>query len=162
MSDLATSNQQLETRTSQVFRSHYNSQVKREFLGCRLIRCVMKNYKDLEVYQEAKNLAIEVHIQSISFPKFELYEEGSQIRRSSKAIAALIAEGYGRRRYKAEFIKYLIYALAECDETMVHLDFLNKTGSMKLEKYSELSERYDELGKRLNTFTQWVIKKFVA
>jgi four helix bundle protein len=122
----------------------------------------MKSYKDLEIYQEAKALAVNVHQCSMSFPKFELFEEGSQVRRSSKAIAALIAEGFGRRRYKAEFIKYLVYALAECDETMVHLDFLHETGSMKVEAYRELTNRYDQLGRRLNKFTQWVVRQFVA
>ncbi|MFT4153966.1 four helix bundle protein [Parafilimonas sp.] len=62
----------------------------------------MKSYKDLDVYKESKRLTIEVHKMSISLPKFELYEEGSQIRRSSKAVTTAIVEGYGRRRYKAD------------------------------------------------------------
>lgn len=65
----------------------------------------MKSYRDLKIYKEAKTLAIQVHQMTLILPKFELYEEGSQLRRSSKAIAALIVEGYGRRRYKQEFIK---------------------------------------------------------
>ncbi|MFZ0282814.1 MAG: four helix bundle protein, partial [Bacteroidales bacterium] len=70
----------------------------------------MSSYKDLEIYQIAFALAKRVHIASFKLPAFELYEQGSQIRRSSKSIKDQIAEGYGRRRYKAEFIKYLIYA----------------------------------------------------
>jgi len=57
----------------------------------------MKSYKDLDIYKESKQLAIEVHKLSLMLPKFELYEEGAQIRRSSKAITSLICEGYGRR-----------------------------------------------------------------
>ncbi|MDX1936734.1 MAG: four helix bundle protein [Flavihumibacter sp.] len=68
----------------------------------------MKSYKDLDIYKESKQLAIEVHKLSLMLPKFELYEEGAQIRRSSKAITSLICEGYGRGRYKGEFIKYLV------------------------------------------------------
>src|SRR6187402_2885508 len=89
----------------------------------------MKSYRDLDIYKDSKNFAVEVHKMSLSLPKFELYEEGSQIRRSSKSVTSSIVEGYGRRRYKADFIKYLIYAQAECDETIVHLDFLFETGS---------------------------------
>lgn len=63
----------------------------------------MKSYRDLEVYKESKRLAIDVHKMTMTLPKFEMFEEGSQIRRSSKAITSLIVEGYGRRRYKAEF-----------------------------------------------------------
>ncbi len=84
-------------------------------------------------------------------------KRGSQIRRSSKAVATLIAEGYGRRRYKADFIKFLIYAQAECDETIVHLDFLFETESFKDENvYNKLKTEYDSLSKRISKFIQWV------
>ena len=96
----------------------------------------MKSYRDLDVYKESKRLAIVIHKLSLTLPKFELYEEGSQIRRSSKAVISLIVEGYGRRRYKADFIKYLVYTQAKCDETIVHIDFLFETASIKsLETY---------------------------
>ena len=91
----------------------------------------MKSYKDVDIYQESKRLAVEVHKSSLSLPKFELYEQGSQIRRSSNAVTTAIVEGYGRRRYKADFIRFLIYAQSACDETILHLDFLFETGSLK-------------------------------
>jgi four helix bundle protein len=90
----------------------------------------MKSYRDLEVYKESKKMAVEVHKMSLTLPKFELFEEGGQVRRSSKSVTAMIVEGYGRRRYKADFIKYLVYSQAECDETMTHLDFLFETKSL--------------------------------
>jgi len=86
----------------------------------------MKSYRDLNIYKESKKLAIDIH-KLLSLPKFELYEEGSQIRRSSKAVSTSIVEGYGRRKYKADFIRFLIYAQAECDETIEHLDYLFET-----------------------------------
>lgn len=117
----------------------------------------MKSYRDLDVYKESKRLAIAIHKESLTFPKFELYEEGSQIRRSSKAVTSLIVEGYGRRRYKADFIKYLVYSQAECDETIVHLDFLFETASFKnAETYKLLKQDYDTLSKKINKFIQWV------
>lgn len=117
----------------------------------------MKSYRDLEVYKESKRLAIDIHKMSLALPKFELYEEGSQIRRSSKAIASLIIEGYGRRRYKADFIKYLVHAQSECDETIVHLEFLHETQSLKdVTAFEILSSGYDSLGKQINKFIQWV------
>lgn len=116
----------------------------------------MKSYRELDIYNDSKKLAIEVHRLTLILPKFELYEEGSQIRRSSKSVPAMIVEGYGRKRYKADFIKYLIYAQAECDETIVHLDFLFETESLKdKNKYDDLRGRYDLLSKRINKFTQW-------
>ncbi len=117
----------------------------------------MRSYRDLEIYQESKRLAIEVHGISMSLPKFEMYEEGSQIRRSSKSVTSMIVEGYGRRRYKADYIKYLIYAQAECDETIVHLDFLFESESYTDKtKYEQVKTEYDSLSRRINKFTQWV------
>jgi len=117
----------------------------------------MKSYRDLEIYQESKQLAIRVHKLSLIFPKFELYEEGSQVRISSKAVTSSIVEGYGRRRYKADYyIKHLIYAQSECDETIVHLDFLFETGSLKdKSEFDQLRVEYDLLSKRINKFIQW-------
>ena len=116
----------------------------------------MKSFRDLDIYVESKRLAIEVHKESLKLPKFELYEEGSQVRRSSKAVSALIVEGYGRKKYKADFIKYLIYALAECDETIIHLEFLIETDSTKdRQGFEKMITEYHTLSKRLNTFITW-------
>jgi four helix bundle protein len=117
----------------------------------------MKSYRDLDIYKESKRLAIEIHELSLILPKLEMYEEGSQIRRSSKSVTSNIVEGYGRGRYKADFIKYLVYSQSECDETIVHLDFLFETGSLTdKSKYEELNKEYDSLSRRINKFTQWV------
>ena len=69
----------------------------------------------------------------------------------------MIVEVYGRRRYKAEFIKYLVYAQSECDETIVHLDFLFETESLKGKQlFEKLKQEYDILSKKINKFIQWV------
>jgi four helix bundle protein len=73
---------------------------------------IMKSYKDLEIYQMAFRLALEVHKMSLTLPNYEMYEQGSQVRRSSKRVKDTIVEGFGRRRYKNDFVKYLVYAQA--------------------------------------------------
>lgn len=121
----------------------------------------MKSYRDLDFYKQSKALAIQIHRMSLSLPKFELYEEGSQIRRSSKAVTNAIVEGYGRRRYKAEFIRYLVFAQVECDETIEHLGFLFETEPMSNRAlYEYLHSQYNVLSKQLNKFIQWVELKF--
>lgn len=117
----------------------------------------MKSYQDLDIYKESKELAIEFHKMTLLLPKFEMFEEAGQIRRSSKSVTSMIVEGYGRRRYKADFIKYLVFAQAECDETIVHLGFLKETGSLdKEEVYQSLYSGYEVLSKKINKFIQWV------
>src|SRR5258708_22026999 len=97
----------------------------------------MKGYKDLDIYKESKRLATEVHKIRLTLPKFELFEEGGQVRRSSKSVTSMIVGVYGRRRYKADFIKYLVYAQSGCDETIVHLHFLFETQSLRDKEWYE-------------------------
>jgi len=115
------------------------------------------SYLDLEIYQLAHKWAIKVHFMSLRLPKFEMFEEGSQIRRSSKSVSLNVVEGFGRRRYKAEYIKYLTYAHASCDETIEHLRILFETESLDKDTYDEFSQAYDELGRKINKFIQAVI-----
>ena len=119
----------------------------------------MKNYRDLEIYQLAYDLALEVHKMSMTLPKYELYEQGSQIRRASKSIKDNIVEGYGRRRYKAEFIRYLIFAHASCDETISQLNMINEI-HFKDEPLDHLLVEYDKLGRKINNFLQYVAKSW--
>ncbi len=86
-----------------------------------------KSYRDLDIYKKAHKLAIEIRQMTLKLPKFEIYEEGNQIKKSSKSIKNTIVEGFGRRRYKQEFIKFLTYSIASCDETIDHLDTLYET-----------------------------------
>ncbi len=90
-------------------------------------------------------------------PKFEMYEEGSQIRRSVKSVRSAIVEGYGRRAYKQEFIRFLTYAIASNDETRDHLETLRETGSLTDQAlYATLIDQLDKLGRKLNLFIQSV------
>lgn len=123
-----------------------------------------QSYRDLEIYRIAHKLAIEVHRMSLTkLPKFEMYEEGRQIRKSSKSIANTIVEGFGRRRYKNEFILFLTYALASCDETQEHLDTLFETESLKdKESYDYFVSNYEILGKKLTKFIQAIEQGHLA
>ena len=115
------------------------------------------SYKKLQIWMLARDVVIEVHEMTLRLPKFELYEEGSQIRKSSKTTKAAIVEGYGRRRYKLEWIKFLIYSLSSNDETMDHLENLWDTKSLCDEAvFKNLQSKIELLGKMLNKFLQTV------
>lgn len=116
------------------------------------------SYQSLDIWQLAKQASIEIHTMTLNrLPKFELYEQGSQIRRSSKSVRSNIVEAYGRREYKQDFVMRLTYALASNDETIDHLDTLRETGSLTDEAlYARLHENLTHLGKKLNHFIQAV------
>jgi len=120
----------------------------------------MKSYRDLKIYKLSYALAVEVHKFSLTLPQYERYEEGSQVRKSSKGITSCIAEGYGRKKYKAEFIKFLVYAHASCDETILHLNFLKDTHNDNVSKVKPLIDSYEELGAKINRFIQYVEKEW--
>ena len=122
------------------------------------------SYRDLEIWKLAREAAVAVHRMTIQeLPKFEMYEEASQIRRSVKSVRSNIVEGYGRRRYKQEFIRFLVFAHASCDETIDHLEGLFETGSLGNEAtYHDLQARLDLLGRKLNAFIQGVTREHIS
>ncbi|MBI4743321.1 MAG: four helix bundle protein [Actinobacteria bacterium] len=109
-------------------------------------------YERLEVYKRAMELSLVIHRISLDFPKHELHELGSQVRRSSKSIATNIAEGYGRKYYEKDFRKFLINALASTDETKVHLDYACKLDYISKEIFENLEKQYQILGRQLSAF----------
>jgi four helix bundle protein len=122
------------------------------------------SYRDLEIWKLARTLVIDIHAMTLTkLPKFEMFEEGGQIRRSSKSVKSTIVEGYGRRRYKQEFIRFLTYGLGSCDETVDHLETLFETKSLTDETlYENLFGQLQTLGKKLNLFIQSVEKSHIS
>jgi four helix bundle protein len=122
------------------------------------------SYKNLEIWQLARQLVIDIHAMTLNkLPKFEMFEEGAQIRKSSKSVKSTIVEGYGRRRYKNEFIRFLTYAMGSKDETVDHLEMLFETGSLTDEDlYNDLIERLDKLGRKLTLFIKSVSKSHLS
>jgi four helix bundle protein len=135
---LATRNSQLVTRNPQI---------------------MAKSYLELEVYKLSFDLFIETHQFSFKMPKHEMYELGSQLRRSADSVNSNIVEGYGRRVYKNDFIKFLIYSHASNDETINHLRKIKHLYPNLIES-DNLIERYDILGRRLNAFIDYVRKNW--
>jgi len=114
------------------------------------------NWKKYEVWQIADELVCEIHQMTLNdLPKFEMFETGSQIRRSIKSVKANIVEGFGRKAYQQDFVHFLIIAFASNCETIDHLETLIKTKSLNnIKKYEELTEMLDKLGRKLNLLIQ--------
>ncbi len=118
----------------------------------------MKTYKDLEIYKLSYDLAIKVHKMSLKLPQYEMYEEGVQVRKSSKGITSCIVEGYGRKKYKAEFSRFITYSHASCDETILHLNFIRDTHDFIQKEVGSLIVSYEKLGKKISRFIDFVEK----
>lgn len=114
------------------------------------------SYRDLEIYTTSLELFYKLHPLSLKLPKYELYELGSQIRRSSDSIVSNIVEGYGRKRYKADFVKFLVYAHSNSDETICHLEKLYCLYPEIMQDHKDLKSDYEKLGAKIWSFIRYV------
>jgi len=111
---------------------------------------MLQGHRDLKVYQLAYKLAMEIFHLSKSFPREEIYSLTDQIRRSSRSVAANIAEGFRKRRYPNHFVSKLTDSDAEATETQVWIDFSFDCGYLSKENHDRLTAGYEEVGRMLS------------
>jgi four helix bundle protein len=111
----------------------------------------LKGHRDLKVYQLAYKLAMEIYHESKAFPKDERFSLTDQIRRSSRSVAANIAEGFRKRQYPKMFLSKLADSDGEAAETQVWIDVARDCGYMPIKRRDELTKGYEEVGKMLGT-----------
>ena len=109
-----------------------------------------RSFRELKVYQAARGAALQVFELSKSFPREERYALTDQIRRSSRAVKAMLAEAWARRRYKAAFINKIDEALGEANETQSWLDDALDDQYVTAESFKELDTRYQAIGGMLS------------
>ncbi|MBP7275265.1 MAG: four helix bundle protein [Kiritimatiellae bacterium] len=114
----------------------------------------MSGYRELNIYKESHRLGVGIHKFSLKLPKYELYESGAQIRRASKSISANIVEGYGRRRYVADYVRFLTYAQSSCDETHEWITYIHELHRELSDEALQLLKLADTLGRQINVFIQ--------
>jgi len=114
------------------------------------LRDGMREHRDLRIYQLAYKLAMEVFRLSRTFLQDERYSLTSQIRQSSRSVAANIAEGYRKRQYRNMFVSKMADCDAEATETLVWLDFARDCGCLLSENHRILTEGYEEVGRMLS------------
>ena len=106
-------------------------------------------YRDLKVYQLAYKLAMEIFHISKAFPRDEVYSLTDQVRRSSRSVAANLAEGFRKRKYRNAFVNKLTDCDSEAAETQVWIDFAFDCGYLSKENHDRLIEQYEEVGRML-------------
>ena len=111
---------------------------------------VAKSFRDLQVYQLARESSKMVFEVSKGFPREERFSLTDQIRRSSRAVGAMIAEAWARRRYKAAFINKIDEAMGEAMETQSWLDTAIDAGYLDKLRFDELNSRFQAVGGKLS------------
>ena len=111
----------------------------------------IKDFTDLLVYQKAYEQSLEIHQETMKFPKTEQYELCSQMRRASKGICANIAEGFGKQNIsKAEFKRFLLMAMGSADEMRVWVRYSFDLGYINESQWQSWSKSYADIAKMLN------------
>jgi len=106
---------------------------------------MIRTHNELEVYQIAFKTAQKIHQLTIHFPIEERYSLTDQIRRSSRSVAANLAEAYRKRRYPKAFVSKLSDAEGEAAETQVWLQFARSFGYLSQDEEQQLSSLYDQI-----------------
>ncbi|HLX12661.1 MAG TPA: four helix bundle protein [Bacteroidota bacterium] len=120
-------------------------------------KTTIKSFRDLKVYQHLFALHLEVNELTLKFPKHEMYELGSQLRRSSNSIPANLAEGWNSKHLNI-YLEGLNRAQGELRETDHHLDVAHRKGYLPKDLYESIRMRYEECGKMLSGLEQSLIR----
>src|SRR2546423_4331232 len=109
-----------------------------------------RSFRELKVYEKAREAAKQVFVVSKEFPREERFALTDQMRRSSRAVKAILAEAWARRRYKAAFINKIDEALGEANETQSWLDDALDAQYLSAADFRDLNERYQAIGGMLS------------
>lgn len=119
------------------------------------------SYKELKVYLNAFQAAMEIFHETKDFPRSETYSLVDQMRRSSRSVCSNVAEAWRKRRYKAAFIAKLSDAESEACETQVWLEFACKCDYLDEDSFNHLSGLYDrvlgQLVRMIEHADKWLI-----
>jgi four helix bundle protein len=122
----------------------------------------IQSHKELRVYQNAMDAAMEIFQITKNFPPEEKYSLVDQIRRSSRSVCVNIAEAWRKRRYKAAFIAKLSDAEAEACETQVWIEFSSRYDYINTDTARKLDTGYDQILAQIvlmiDKAEKWVIK----
>jgi four helix bundle protein len=112
---------------------------------------IVRSFEDLEVYQRAYKLALELHKLTLEFPRIEQFALADQIRRASKSICANIAEGFARQHISTpDFHRYVVLALGSSDEMKVWIRFSLDLGYVPAETAKRLRDDYATVSRMLH------------
>lgn len=104
-----------------------------------------KSFRDLEVYQNGLELAVEIHEFCKTLPIEERYVLANQMRKASRSVCSNISEAWRKRRYKAAFVSKLSDSETEAAEMQAWLDVSLKLKYMNEDSYADFDRRYEQV-----------------
>jgi four helix bundle protein len=113
-----------------------------------------KTFKDLRVYQKAREVSRVVFHLSKAFPKEEMYSLTDQIRRGARSVGAQIAEAWGKRRFEKHFVSKVTDADAEQLETQHWVSEALDCGYISSADAIQLNSGLEEVGRMLNSMME--------
>jgi four helix bundle protein len=119
------------------------------------------SYKDLRVWKQSVDLALEIYRQTQNFPKNELYGLTSQLRRAAVSVPSNIAEGKGRSSDK-ELILFLHHSRGSLLELETQLFIARKLGYIEEPEAKHLLDQVENLAKALNALINALRKPIAA
>lgn len=111
----------------------------------------MYNYERLIFFVRAKGVVKVVSDLTLTFPKFEIYELGNQMRRAADSIVFNTAEGSSKKSV-ADMSSYLRHALGSCQELKVQVERAFDKGYLNFEDRVNVVRELNEIGKMINGF----------
>ena len=120
----------------------------------------VESFEDLEVFQRAYRISLEVHRKSLEFPAIEQRALGDQVRRASKSICANVAEGFAKQGSSAaEFKRYLLMATGSSDEMRVWARYCRDLGYIDQPTWQRWRDEYHEIAKMLQGLSRNWLKR---
>jgi four helix bundle protein len=107
---------------------------------------IIRSFRELRAYQQARSEANRVFEVTKTFPKEEKFSLTDQIRRSSRAVKSMIAEAWGHRRYPASFIIKLTDGIGEANETQSWLDDALDCGYINASQHQDFDSAWQSIG----------------
>lgn len=117
----------------------------------------MRDFRNLQVWEKAHSLTLNVYRTTLSFPKEELYGLTSQIRRSSASIPTNIAEGCGRNG-NAELARFMHISMGSASELEYQLLLAHDLTYLEQDAYTELHEKVTEVKRMITGFIKTLKK----
>jgi len=118
------------------------------------------SFKNLRVWRDAMELALQVYASTAAFPKHETYGLAQQMRRAAVSVPSNIAEGKGHRSNR-DFVRFLFHARGSLLELQTQILIAQELQYSTVVSGERLQALTDRVGRGLNALINSLSKAVV-